>query len=511
MKHIKKSIIIALSFLLLGCTKHLKELDEPISRDFQEHQESPSFKEIKPLKDEWYKKVNLTITKSIPFRDFLRNFSKNFGVRITMDESVKEERIEYKSLDKSLVFAIADICEIYGWKLKINGSCANISIDAPYSQIHSVPFLAMNRSSKSGSSLSGNFSSGKKEFDGSSSASLDSSSSLNSFEELEKIINSLLSNYEKDKEEKQYKFSMHKQAGIMILYAPQKIQKIVHNLLSRLIKNLCAQVLIEARIYQVSLSEKFETGINWNSMIGRLLHPLETLSADHLKNGLAFAFKDPGENKPLGDIAHALRIFGKVESISNPRIIVSNNNTAILKSVHNKVFFELKQQPIGLHNNFGVTTGKGAPEIFPIYKVLSKIQTIPIGIIIFVQPSIDPSGKITIALRPTISQVIDEVEDPAISIMSSAKGNATKSKIPVVDTQEINTVFSAEPDVPIVIGGLIYSRKEKDEKGIPGLNAKFNFFNNSKEKLSEKKEIVILMKAKLSLIASNNAEIIFVE
>lgn len=69
-------------------------------------------------------------------------------------------------------------------------------------------------------------------------------------------------------------------------------------------------------------------------------------------------------------------------------------------------------------------------------------------------------------LRPTISRIISEKEDPAVSILS----NQTKSsKVPVVAVREIDSVLQMEPGDTIVMGGLMEDRSDDEHTGLPGM------------------------------------------
>jgi type II secretory pathway component GspD/PulD (secretin) len=110
--------------------------------------------------------------------------------------------------------------------------------------------------------------------------------------------------------------------------------------------------------------------------------------------------------------------------------------------------------------------------------VSSDIQTVPIGLIMMVQPSIDPeTGEIILFLRPSISRLTQSVPDPAVDIAYNAsitdstdrKSSPTPSMIPVVEVREIDSVLRLNNKEMAILGGLMEVRSSEHKQGIPGL------------------------------------------
>ena len=80
------------------------------------------------------------------------------------------------------------------------------------------------------------------------------------------------------------------------------------------------------------------------------------------------------------------------------------------------------------------------------------MENLPIGVIVTVQPSINrETEEISLALRPTVTRVVDVVDDPAVAIASN---NTVVSQIPVVAVQEIDSVGTMHSGQGGVVGGL---------------------------------------------------------
>ena len=499
------------SLLLVGCDEdaNTHESDFAVPDVPKEEEQSKPKEARRPLESGWYEKINITLTKDVPMAEMLKSVAQRLDLKLVFN--IKDTMtINYSAKNKPFIEVLSDICELNDWKLRIKGKNAKVADDSPYMHTYSIPYLIGERKGVADTSFSGSGSSGMAGAGSTSgtvnigsSARLSNDISLNAFEELRKNIEMIAST----EGENAVKFSMHKQAGILTVVAKQKVHRMITKYINLLSKQMRNQISIEARIYEIHLHEKFATGVDWSNLanIG-----LDALS--NAKGGAAIPFRmnsttDGGigviitgqPQRAAGQIIQFLRRYGKVHSLSNPKVMITNNNFAVFKVVDNKVFFKISQQQM-----INPTTGRPLPIS---NNISSEIHTIPVGIIMLVQPSIDEHGKITIALHPTITEVEDEKDDPAISMMAAQQGKQLPaSKIPIVKTRELDTVFTVEENKVAIIGGLLYNKKEDKESGVP-----LSWLGSSKERFSEKREIVIAIKAKIVYCQQNPDESLFLE
>jgi general secretion pathway protein D len=141
----------------------------------------------------------------------------------------------------------------------------------------------------------------------------------------------------------------------------------------------------------------------------------------------------------------------------------------------------------------------------------STVHTVPIGVVMVVQPNIDvEKERITLALRPTVSSAIGTgVPDPSINLnLASACGAGNTSvvctepitsNIPVVQVREMDSVVTVDSGDVIVMGGLMQSQTSKQDQGVPGagdLPLVGNLFK-AKNDQTNVTELVIFLKATL--------------
>jgi type II secretory pathway component GspD/PulD (secretin) len=155
-----------------------------------------------------------------------------------------------------------------------------------------------------------------------------------------------------------------------------------------------------------------------------------------------------------------------------------------MKVAENRVFFQLQ-----FERTDTTTTTAGRVD------TSSKILTVPVGLVMAVQPVIDPSSKrITLSVRPTISRINSFVNDPAVSIASD---NRVTSQIPVVEVREIDSIVNLESGQVLLMGGLMQQNHSTESSGIPGLRdvpwleKMLEGHNNS----TDLTELVVLLKA----------------
>ncbi len=303
------------------------------------------------------------------------------------------------------------------------------------------------------------------------------------------------------------RYSVNKQAGIVSVFATERQQKQIASYLDELRSTTTSQVLIEAKVLEVSLTDEFAAGIDWSAV---------DLFNGHLTFGVnsssptapAPAFdpvSDPSTSflasYVSGDLTaavQALQRFGTVRALASPRLTVLNNQSAVLNVAKNQVYFELDVN--SSQTDSGTTVD-----------VDSNIRNVPEGVLINVQPSIDLDGRtVAMAVRPTVTRITEYVNDPGVAFAVADAGlpaNAISSPVPVVNVQEFDSVIQMNSGQPIVMGGLIQDRASGQQNAVPVLGEVpllGGLFRNQSDKV-EKTELVVLMKA--TILDGNNGSV----
>lgn len=448
---------------------YLPEIDEfmPVAEDTIKQKSEARIPDI------FRKKVSIDISENADLKQALLKVARSLGINLRMSATVKE-RMAFHATNESFIDVINDLSSIFGWRYKIEGNRIFVDDDKPYFKLYEVHFLNISRDLSSSISTNsrvlssvedGASADSVSEANGSSSV-VNTNSNGNFWVELEANLKEILSD--------KGSMTIHKQAGIISVTAPHSVHKLVGAYLDKLKETCAAQVVIEAKIVEVSLNKEFRGGINWSSLRENFIlgAPMgAAVSSEAAFNPIAGS-KDlftVGINKKkygIAGILHAIEKFGSVRTLSNPRITIMNNQTGIIKVAKQEVYFNLRYD-----NRY--QTNVNGPNRESIY---SNIKTVPIGLIFSVHPVINmETGEVILTLRPTISKVSGYREDPSVAFknISYSKSNdgeqdtSVSNMVPVVETREMDSVLKVKSGDIVVMGGLMTESTSRTRSGLP--------------------------------------------
>ena len=285
-------------------------------------------------------------------------------------------------------------------------------------------------------------------------------------------------------------YTINRQAGIISANATFAKHRLIKNYLERIKMRLATQVLIEAKIIEVTLTEEYSTGINWSG--GSTITGASNLPAALADGSVETPFSF--QNNIFKNVTTALSFienFGTVRALSNPRLMTMNNQQAIFTFAQNKPYFTIEAED---ESDTDSTTST--------LSITSTLNTVPIGIMMSIQPSINlDTQEITLNVRPTVSSDIGrDVPDPGVQIIASrVEGTTVESNIPTIEVRELDTVLKIKNDEVMVIGGLLQHLDTNIDTGAPFFSSIPIIGNLAKktQKTTEVKELIILITAKI--------------
>lgn len=237
------------------------------------------------------------------------------------------------------------------------------------------------------------------------------------------------------------------EAGVISVYTTKKQHKAIKQYINQVTKRTDRQVLIEATVVEVLLSDKYEAGIDWSK-----LQDLSFTSGGQF-SGTSYTAALTG-NENILDKIKFLKTFGDSKVLSSPKIMAINNQTALLKVVNNLVYFSV---------DVNVTAATSTTSATTTYS--TEIHTVPVGFTMSVTPFVSEDGDITLNVRPTISRKIGEVNDPNPDLANAG----VESPIPVIQEKEMSSVLRLKDRQTAIIGGLIEDNNSNDRVGVPWL------------------------------------------
>jgi len=441
------------------------------------------------LHPNFYKKVSIHISENVPLKEVLNTIAKQVGVDLEM-ATPPEKGVSFSAKNVPFIDAVKRITSLIKWRHHIEGTCLRLEQDTPFLKNYNVQFLSLRRESKDNVSVATkllNSDSGVSLNNGSDST-IHSSMTTDFWEELVASLNVLL--MDEPSQGGKPPFAIHKQAGILSIYATTAKHQMIGDYLKKLRQIASAQVLIEAKVVEVTLKNEYRSGINWSALkdLAGVQGTIKGLygGAEHATEGLILK----AEKDQMSGILNLMDRFGTTRTLSSPRLTVMNNQPAILKVVENQVYFNMK------YDTYYPNARRKTDESEPFTNIQSQIQTVPIGLILTVQPSIDlETGEIIMALRPTISSSAGYVLDPAVELAAKKYGQDIKSRIPVIKIDEINSVLRLGNEM-VILGGMMQEVVRNDQQGFPGMmdNPLSGLFSDKNDH-REVKELVIFLRA----------------
>jgi general secretion pathway protein D len=275
---------------------------------------------------------------------------------------------------------------------------------------------------------------------------------------------------------------VNSEAGIVSVRATSKQHQYVQQFLNTLLQSLHRQVLIEATIVEVSLSENNQQGIDWSrlrSVSGTGFEIIQT-GASVVGNAIEIGYKNP--DSALGNISATVKLldtFGTVKILSSPKLSVLNNQTAVLKVVDNLVYFTISSSTNQNANNTTTT-------------YTTTLNSVPVGLVLNVTPQISDSESIILNIRPSISRRYAWADDPNPDL----KKLDIKNQIPVIRTREMDSMIRISNGNIAVMGGLMEDTLENNDSSIPGVSRVPLFGNlfQNRDDTRRKTELVVFLR-----------------
>lgn len=234
---------------------------------------------------------------------------------------------------------------------------------------------------------------------------------------------------------------------ILVSASPAKLAEVA-TFISAFESSVQRQVLIEAKIVEVSLSKKYQFGIDWNLIASKGKFAMNLGNAVAGTGNAQFTIGS-GQNQ-LTAILNLLQSQGNVSVLSSPRVSALNNQRANFNVTRDEVFFAVTRQPVlgPTGGTIGFTT-----QINP--------QQISVGIVLDVLPQIGPDNTITMNIRPVVTSVA--------RIETIKLEDGSEARAPVIDRRETDTMIRVRGGETVVIGGLMQTRRDKNTSGVPVL------------------------------------------
>jgi MSHA biogenesis protein MshL len=312
---------------------------------------------------------------------------------------------------------------------------------------------------------------------------------------------------------------MSPQGGVIVVRALPSELRGVSEFLKTMQIVVERQVMLEAKIIEVQLSDGHQTGVNWaafgqgaNSRVaggvlspGGNLAPNGTISAFTARNAdgtvaaTSLLSSDPAapgaisagvgipgtlfglafQTSNFAALIAFLETQGNLQVLSSPRIATLNNQKAVLK-VGTDEFFVTN---ITTNTTTTGSTSTQSPTI--------TVSPFFSGVALDVTPQIDEKNQIILHIHPSVSNVVEKTKNIDL-------GTSGNFRLPLASStiSESDTIVRVSNSNIVAIGGLMKETSQRDSSGIPGLSTLpiVGSLFGSKSRSIIKSELVILLK-----------------
>ncbi|MGZ8154235.1 MAG: type II secretion system protein GspD [Burkholderiales bacterium] len=260
-------------------------------------------------------------------------------------------------------------------------------------------------------------------------------------------------------------------SGTISVLGTERQHQLVQQHLDNVTNSVQRQVLIEATIVEVRLTDAYQAGVDLQRLATTGGFALASLmgagaaftaaagAAGAVTGGLTIT-RSPatGSSSNITTTIRLLEEFGNTRVLSSPKVMTINNQTALLKHVDNIVYFEVQAQQ-GIAQN-GVITG-------PVFTTTPK--TVAVGVVLGVTPQINEDGRVTLTVRPTVSRLLGPgKQDPNPSLCGpNIAGGCLTNVVPEVQVREMESVLQVASGQTIILGGLMEDDATFNREQIP--------------------------------------------
>src|SRR5262245_6594430 len=185
-----------------------------------------------------------------------------------------------------------------------------------------------------------------------------------------------------------------------------------------------------------------------------------------------------------GSISSTVKLldsYGTTHVLSSPKLMVINNQTAVLKVVENKVYFSVQAQ-----------IAAGTLGTNPLIAYTTTQNVVPVGFVMNVTAQIGDDDVVVLNVRPSVSSIIGYVNDPNPDL---AKAGVV-SQVPEIQSREFESVMRVPSGATAILGGLMQDRTETQRDGLPVLS-RIPFFGDAvsyRRDITRKNELVVFLR-----------------
>ena len=277
------------------------------------------------------------------------------------------------------------------------------------------------------------------------------------------------------------KYVLNRFTGTLVVTDYRRNVEKVEAFLKKLKDQVSKQVVIEAKIVELALSDEFQYGIDWQVFFRDVFGTgANVILSQNLSIPTGGYASISVVSTDLNVLINALASYGKVYTLSNPRVMVSNGQTALIATGVVTPFFERQ----------AITIVPGTTPTTQVQENIVRTNVLE-GILLGVTPFIDDEGNVILNIVPVSTRLE--------GTKTLERDGEVLAEAPILNIKEAGTVVRVRDGDLVVIGGLIGDVKGTEERKVPGLGdlpLLGHVFKHKKE-FKEKRELIIFLRPRV--------------
>lgn len=416
----------------------------------------------------------------VPIQRFFADLGRTEGVNVLVDPSLTGQ-VSLTMRSVTLDQVMEAIQDLYGYSFQRTDYGYRILPNQIQSRIYKLNYLNVNRSGRSDTTVSGGQISRQENAAANQSSSVATEYNADFWQGMEATIYGLLN------EGPGRQVVVNAQSGLLVVRATPGEHDIVKEFLDDAELSLQQQVVIEAKVVEVTLNNEFRSGINWNTLASDASQTTGETSGIFNGNPLN-GIGDIGGIFSLsigsGDFTSMLQLLshqGDVQVLSSPRVSTVNNQKAVIKVGTDEYFVtSVSSSRTDTDNDNGVVNTTPEFTLSPFFS----------GIALDVTPQISSERNVILHVRPSVTEVVERTK------VINVGGSTYNLPLAFSSIRETDSIIRASSGRIVVIGGLLSQKQDNSETGLPWLSSlpglKYLFGQN--RATTRKSELVILLK-----------------
>jgi len=309
-----------------------------------------------------------------------------------------------------------------------------------------------NKVIKTGSSTSSGSSSSSGGNNGSGSTTMDFTSEFKFWDKIEAEITSIIFRDE-DAQQINAKVLMNQDAGMLTITGTKKQLDRAEEYLKKVMKRLHKEILVEAKIFEVTYTFDKTEGIDWSKFelgISGTSDATRSRAAGVLDNT---TFRKPnyliGYDFSMEGLVKFLKTQGDVKVVSSPKVMTLNNQSAVINV----------GTEINYRYDLGSTTTTTTTQ--PVTTRNYQVGSTFVGITLDITPQVTDDDNIMLKINPIVSEISKEHLDvDNIPFLA-----------PDIKLKQLSSVVKVKNGNKVLIGGLIGKRETLNNTNVPGLSS----------------------------------------